>query len=144
MSKSQVMPRRAYLRAMCTKIQRGILSRISSNRVVSCAARSPTRLKCQAMFARCIKLHLPKVALNQNSKPHLSEAQNIKPKLLKNLSLPKIPNPLKILKFSPLYSLASPFLSDSSLISLPASSYFLARTSLPRSNSPSASSLPSA
>ena len=41
-----------------------------------------------------------------------------------------------------IYSLGSPFLSDLSLISLPDSSYFLARMSLPRTNSPSASILP--
>ena len=41
-----------------------------------------------------------------------------------------------------IYSLGSPFLPELSLISLPASSYFLVRTSLPHSNSPSASSLP--
>ena len=47
---------------------------------------------------------------------------------------------MSVATYFSIYSRGSPFLPDLSLISLPDSSYFLARTSLPRSNSPWASS----
>ena len=70
----------------------------------------------------------------RRAKPSSTEASNLK--RMDRISVSSN------LKFIQTHSRGSPFLSDLSLISLPASSYFLARTSLPRSNSPSASSLP--
>ena len=49
---------------------------------------------------------------------------------------------MPVVTYFSIYSLGSPFLPCLSLISLPDSSYFLARMSLPRTNFPSASSLP--
>ena len=64
----------------------------------------------------------------RRAKPSSTEASNLK--RMDRISVNSN------LKFIQTHSRGSPFLSDLSLVSLPDSSYFLARTSLPHSNSP--------